>query len=1154
MTTTLITISEQSITDNGFIAELAFNHQRRYQITITLPFDEKQENDLAWYFEKYLAFPFTDNIRFNEVAQSIKTYGEQLFKQVFHEPDAYSDYRDALKTGFTLEIIGSPAFHALHWESLKNSKHPSPFALKHEIVRKPLHFNSRYQAITAQTSPTLNVLLVVARPNGRNDVAYRTISYPLVNMLRNSSELHVHCDILRPATYEALNQQLEMKGKGFYHIIHFDVHGSLMDYDYFRLYGYNKLKLAKFEDKQAFIFLLHEKTGKHAPISALHLTELLKNYDVPVVLLNACQSAKQENTSIETSLASYLMQAGIQAVVGMAYSVMISAAKLFMQTLYEQLFKGQSLAVAIQMGRVELQRQKTRRAYYNKNIELEDWLLPVVYQQVPQVSFSLRKFTPEEERSFRESNAQRFEEPITSYGFFGRDLDILEIETRILQRNLLLIQSMGGAGKTTLLKHLGAWWQTTHFVGKVFYFGYDTMRWNRQQIMREIAIQLWGQSEYEQRFQAFTEDAQQKKLAKALRSERHLLMLDNLESITGSALAIQNVLSEKERGYLQHFLRELLGGKSLVLLGSCGAEEWLATGTFAQNQYVLQGLDPEATSQLVDSILTTHQIKKTDEQQDDFKKLLKLLAGYPLALQVVLKNLTSKTPTEILTALTTGDSSIDLNSTDKTQSILRCIEDSHSNLSTDAQQLLLCLAPFMVVVNVDLLPQYTDLLKQQPALAHLPFDKWESVLQEAKHWGLLAKFELPLPILNIHPLLSYFLKNSLNTQPMLKAAIEASFRLFYMVCGRAFFESLQENHSQEGQDLQFLLTHLEYENFYNALQASLEAKESIIFLFETLSNYLNRQKYIDKEFNLAQQTWIKLEKYPSEVLDGEMRNEILSVLARIAVYFQKNHYYAESEQGYLKILEIWKFIKTEEKNRKETVWGIYGQLGYIKIQQKQFNYAEKYLNAALNYANDLNDSHRQCLILYYFALFAQAQDKKDDAINYFTQSMDVAAKIEDKSIQTSVYGMYAQLAFEQENYIEVEKNLNAALQLNKDVSISVALHIQFGLIKQKLADFEGATEYFKKALQICIVNEQRNNKFLLQQAFIYGLLGLLEKENGQSEQSIDYLAKALEIFMKLGTDTDINAATNILLLMLGFREQHPDLVAQKVKELGIKLD
>jgi hypothetical protein len=175
----------------------------------------------------------------------------------------------------------------------------------------------------------------------------------------------------------------------------------------------------------------------------------------------------------------------------------------------------------------------------------------------------------------------------------GRDLDILQIEKRLLtRRTLLLIQGMGGAGKTTLLHHLGAWWRTTGLVKQVFYFGYDEQAWTRQQIMVTIAQQLLGMASYYRDFQPLSLDAQQARLTHLLRSEgqNHLLILDNLESFTGTHLAMGQPLPPAEQAALHSFLTDLFGGHTLVLLGSRSSEEWLAQGTFDDNRYELAGL------------------------------------------------------------------------------------------------------------------------------------------------------------------------------------------------------------------------------------------------------------------------------------------------------------------------------------------------------------------------------------------------------------------------------------------------------------------------------------------------------------------------------------------------------------------------------------
>src|SRR5260370_30745779 len=95
----------------------------------------------------------------------------------------------------------------------------------------------------------------------------------------------------------------------------------------------------------------------------------------------------------ETSLGSRLMQAGVQPVLAMGYSVTVSAAERMMRALYQKLFENDDLTIAIRHARAELYNHKERRAYFDQKIDLEDWLLPVVYQNAP-VTLQPREFAP----------------------------------------------------------------------------------------------------------------------------------------------------------------------------------------------------------------------------------------------------------------------------------------------------------------------------------------------------------------------------------------------------------------------------------------------------------------------------------------------------------------------------------------------------------------------------------------------------------------------------------------------------------------------------------------------------------------------------------------------------------------------------------------
>jgi len=233
---TLITIRERAGGNNDPNATLSFNHEREYEITIRDPFTEQEEQRLEWYFEEHLRFPFLQQVRAQQAAESIARYGEALFEQVFVDRLTFARYREAVQTGINhlqFEIVGAPEFHRLHWEALKDPSLPKPFALEASMVRKNHDLPPPLHAIL-QPSPTINLLIVTARPLGGRDVGYRTISRPLVEGLRRA-KLPVQIDILRPGTYQTLVNHLEetraMHGAGHYHVIHFDVHGALLTFE-----------------------------------------------------------------------------------------------------------------------------------------------------------------------------------------------------------------------------------------------------------------------------------------------------------------------------------------------------------------------------------------------------------------------------------------------------------------------------------------------------------------------------------------------------------------------------------------------------------------------------------------------------------------------------------------------------------------------------------------------------------------------------------------------------------------------------------------------------------------------------------------------------------------------------------------------------------
>ena len=137
-----------------------------------------EEERLRWYFEEHLRFPFTDQVRASQAAQSVVAYGEALFAQVFKShPDLYARYQAAAQSGLRNNTLTLSALQrSTNCTGKLREPGRDPFVLHAAMVRRSTA--NLQSKLEMQASPTINLLVVTARPHGRRDVGYRTISRP----------------------------------------------------------------------------------------------------------------------------------------------------------------------------------------------------------------------------------------------------------------------------------------------------------------------------------------------------------------------------------------------------------------------------------------------------------------------------------------------------------------------------------------------------------------------------------------------------------------------------------------------------------------------------------------------------------------------------------------------------------------------------------------------------------------------------------------------------------------------------------------------------------------------------------------------------------------------------------------------------------------
>lgn len=260
------------------------------------------------------------------------------------------------------------------WEALRDPRLGTALAHACQIERRLSEILDT-QAVSANLPrERVNILLVVARPYGDQDVRYRSIARSLVELIKREN-LPAHVDLLRPPTFAQLREHLKRR-PGYYHILHFDGHGS-----YSPPSG-SPSQHSHRGPEGKIVFETDE--GTDDPVTAAQLNDVLRDYAVPCVVLNACQSAMvaQDAGDAFTSVAAALLRSGAGSVVAMAYSLYVSGAQEFLPAFYRALFETGSMAEAARAGRLQMRAQR-KRICARGRFDLDDWVLPVLYQQSP---------------------------------------------------------------------------------------------------------------------------------------------------------------------------------------------------------------------------------------------------------------------------------------------------------------------------------------------------------------------------------------------------------------------------------------------------------------------------------------------------------------------------------------------------------------------------------------------------------------------------------------------------------------------------------------------------------------------------------------------------------------------------------------------------
>lgn len=554
---------------------------------LTAPLGLIEAEDLQWYLERYHIWPLgTFKERAAQIEARLPQWGQALYQAVFEHKaagpalQAWQHAASEAERRFSVLVDrqlpesseaetqasaneAASEWLRVPWELLHDER-GYWFQGKHAVrVRRRLP-NYHEQPVRLAELP-IRILLISPRPDDEQAgyLDHRASALPLVAAMETLGDQLVQLTLLTPPTFPALQQalqQAEAQQQPF-DVVHFDGHG-VFDPEM-------GLGALCFEDPQTVSYLEQRAT---AFVDAKEIAAVIRDYRIPLVFLDACQTAKSE-IDPSASVAAQLLEEGTTSVVAMSYTVFVATAARFVKAFYQALAQGARVGQAMLAGQQALQSDSYR---FNKTgvgqFHLQDWFVPVLFQERhdPQLFTQLPPQAVQQlQQQQRRLSFGALPEP-PPHTFIGRSRALLKLERLLHEQNYAVVRGTGGAGKTTLAVELARWLVRIERFNRVAFVSledYTDARGLLDYLGRQLLPEgeQWSVAQYSDLTQAF------QPVRRALSDQNTLLVLDNLESVLAAPAGtadltdmMPNMLATSEINAIWHLCQDLLAANPLT--------------------------------------------------------------------------------------------------------------------------------------------------------------------------------------------------------------------------------------------------------------------------------------------------------------------------------------------------------------------------------------------------------------------------------------------------------------------------------------------------------------------------------------------------------------------------------------------------------------
>jgi len=1097
------------------------------------PIEQIDLDNLRWYLEKYPSWPTgLFRKRAETIEAKLPQWGKALFDAVLgnavcHEAvTGWQQARDLVERRFSIQVDANllegtddeqtKALEAaskllgLPWELLHDGKNYLSEGAHPVSVRRRLPNYENLLPVVMQLP--IRILLLSPRPE-QEDVGYidhRASALPLVNAVESLGDL-VELTVLTPPTLVALEAELKRAKKVNqpYHVLHFDGHGV-----YDPKHGLGALC---FEDPQdsdklqqrrmQLVYAKHSSNGEHKH----NIASLLRDYRIPLVFLEACQTAQSE-ADPNASVAASLLEEGVVSVIAMSHSVLVETARRFVGSFYASLAQGQRVGQAMLDGQKALMRDSFRFTILGAGeLHMQDWFVPILYQEQHDPQLFERIPTERAEKMQETQQKTRLgslpETP--THTFIGRSRELLTLERLLQKQTYAVIRGQGGIGKTTLAVELTRWLVRSRRFERCAFVSLEEFSHDRA-VLDELGRQLCGENYSVAEYGDDLNKALQP-LKRVLEDEPCLILLDNLETLLANEAAVQPMLQ---------LAANLLDSDNKTRLLFTTRETLPAPFDHQMQECRLDALTVEDAKALVMRVMANAglDLKHDDDGRtpEEVDALVNAVNGHARALVLLAQELSNQGVTATTQNLQRIMQQLEQKHPGERElSLFASVELSLQRLSVETRKLVKGLAVLHDGGDLTMIAHILDV--EQETASQLAAELIQFGLAEEKAYSYLR----------LDPALPNYLDLQLSAQERLPYQQRWSAVMSQLV--RFLYQQISEDAKLKAQLTQLELPNLmayirELDHLMQAEQIEATEVTDKAGSIEQLLANLNYPQAMAEVVSIRHQAAKRLGQWSKAGFENE-RLTIQSLMDQGDLQPALN--------AALKLLQRCQLAGVEAYPGADyDLVMAHWLLGRALETGGAAADALPYLHEAQHGFEALGErgAHMASVSLTEQGACLQAMGRLENAAATYQEAIKRSEKLGDTRGIAVKKSQLATVRRHQKNYSAALKGCDEALklfqQLDEPTSVATVWH-QIGMVHKEQSQYDEAESAYKKSLTIAIQQKDRAGE-----AISLGELANLYKIWGRPEQTVDYYRQAADIFTQLGAQLYEGSTRNNLAYTL----------------------